>query len=85
MDNILEIKQLNIKNRTNYFWDDIIYIDNFNPNLLKIDKKTFLDYNFCNISYVTKKPEYNINSLNPLYLCISYLKGFIDELDGKNI
>ena len=85
MDNILEIKQLNIKNRTNYFWDDIIYIDNFNPNLLKVDKKTFLDYNVCNISYVTKKPEYNINSLNPLYLCISYLKGFIDELDGKNI
>ena len=79
MDNTLEIKQLNIKNRTNYFWDDIIYIDNFNP------KKNFLDYNVCNISYVTKKPENNINSLNPLYLCISYLKGFIDELDGKNI
>ena len=83
MDNILEIKQLNIKNRTYYFWDDIIYIDNFNPNLLKVDTKNFLDYNVYNISYVTKTPEYNINSVNPLYLCIKYLKGFIDELDGK--
>ena len=83
MDNILEIKQLNIKNRTYYFRDDIIYIDNFNPNLLKVDKKNFLDYNVYNISYVTKKPEYNINSVNRLYLCIKYLKDFIDELDGK--
>ena len=33
--------------------------------------------------YVTKKPAYNINSVNPLYLCTRYLKGFIDELDGK--
>ena len=69
MDNILEIKQLNIKNKTYYFWDDIIYIDNFNPNLLTVDKKNFLYYNVYNISYVTKKPEYNINSVNPLYLC----------------
>ena len=82
MENILEIKQLNIKNRTYYFWDDIIYIDNFNPNLLKVDKKNFLDYNVYNNSYITKKPEI---SVNPLYLCIRYLKGFIDELDGKNI
>ena len=83
MDNILEIKQLNIKNRTYYFWDNIIYIDNFNPNLLKVEKKNFLDYNVYNILYVTKKPEYNINSVNLLYLCMRYLKGFIDELDGK--
>ena len=51
--------------------------------MLKVDKKNFLDYNVYNISYVTKKPEYKINRVNPLYLCISYLKGFIDELDGK--
>ena len=83
MDNILEIKQLNIENITYYFWDDIIYIDSFNPNLLKVDEKNFLDYNVYNISYVTKKPESNIISINPLCLCIRYFKGFIDELDGK--
>ena len=33
------IKEINIKNRTYYFFDDIINIKNFNPDLSKIDKK----------------------------------------------
>ena len=32
-------RQLNIKNRTNYFWNNEINIKNFNPALLKLDKK----------------------------------------------
>ena len=33
------IKETNIKNQTYYFFDDMVNIENFNPNLLKIDKK----------------------------------------------
>ena len=33
------VKLLDIKNRTFYFWDDTINIENFDPNLLKVDKK----------------------------------------------
>ena len=33
-------KQINIKNRTYYFYDDIIDIENFDSNLLKIRQKT---------------------------------------------
>ena len=33
------IKQINIKNRTYYFYNDMINVENFDPNLLKIDKK----------------------------------------------
>ena len=33
------IKQINIKNRTYYFFDDMINIKDFNSNILKIDKK----------------------------------------------
>ena len=29
------IKQINIKNRTYYFFDDMINIKNFNPSLIK--------------------------------------------------
>ena len=29
--------------------------------------------------YVTKKPEYNINSVNPRYLLIDEIDGFIEE------
>ena len=35
------IKEINIKNRTYYFYDDMIKIKNFDSNLLKIDKKSF--------------------------------------------
>ena len=34
-----EIKQINIKNWTYYFYNDIIDINNFDARLLKIDKK----------------------------------------------
>ena len=31
------------------------------------------------IGYVTKKPEYNVNSVNPLYLLIDEIDGFIEQ------
>ena len=36
-----EIKQINIKNLSYYFYNDIIDIKKFDAKLLKIDKKTF--------------------------------------------
>ena len=35
------IKQINIKNQTYYFYNDIIHLDNFDAELLKIDKKSY--------------------------------------------
>ena len=64
------LKQLNTKNRTYYFYNDLINLEKFNPSLLKLDKKSIMDMNFYFIGYVTKKPEYNINSVNLLYLLI---------------
>ena len=61
------IKQLNIKNRTYYFYDDLIKLKDFDLKLLKLDKKPSMDISIYYIDYVTKKPEYNINSVNPLY------------------
>ena len=34
------IKEINFKNQIYYFFDDMINIKNFDPNLLKIDKKS---------------------------------------------
>ena len=50
--------------------------------MLKLDKKSSMDISVYYISYVTKKPEYNINSVNPLYLLIDELDGFIEEKEG---
>ena len=50
-----EIKQMNIKNRTYYFYDDMVNIKSFDPNLLKIDKKSFKNIGVYYIGYITKK------------------------------
>ena len=48
-------KQINIKNRTYYFYNDIIDLENFDARLLKIDKKSYKDIDIYNIGYITKK------------------------------
>ena len=78
-------KQIHIKNRTYYFYHDMIDIKTFDSNLLKIDKKSYKDIGIYNIEYTTIKKidDYeNIYSLNPLYLTISNASGYIE---GKDI
>ena len=49
--------------------------------MLKIDKKTYKDIDVFNIGYVTKKIDdcININSVNPLYLRIKNVNGYIEK------
>ena len=81
-------KQINIKNRTYYFYNDIIDLENFDAKLLRTDKKSYKDIGIYNIGYVTKKKSgscMNINSVNPLYLGITYANGYIEEkVDSTN-
>ena len=49
------IKEINIKNRTYYFFDDIINIKDFDSNLLKIDKKSYKNIDIYYIGYITMK------------------------------
>ena len=79
-------KQINIKNRTYHFYNDIIDIENFDAKLLKIDKKSYKDIGIFNIGYVTKKKIVNcmnINSVDPLYLGITRANGYIEEKDSN--
>ena len=62
----MTIRQLNIKNRTYYFYNDLINIKDFDSKLLKLDKKTSMRLGIYYIGYVTEKPEWNVNSVNPL-------------------
>ena len=73
------IKKINIKNQTYYFFDDIIDIKNFDPVLLKIDKKSYEDIDIYYIGYITvKDSDYvKINSVNPLYLIINEVDGYL--------
>ena len=79
-------KELNIKNQTYYFFDDMIDRRNFQSNVLKIDKKRYKDFDIYCIGYITMKKfnDYeHIHSVNPLYLIIYsaiwYFKGKYSE------
>ena len=61
-------RQLNIKNRTYYFYNDLTNILNFEANNLKLDKKTSLGLDIYYIGYVDRNPELSVNSVK--ILCI---------------
>ena len=76
------IKQVNIKNRTRYVFDDMINIKGFDPSVIKIDKKSYENIGIYNIKYITIKSISdckNINSVNLLHLTIGEVNGYIEE------
>ena len=75
----LMYKQINLKNRTYYFWNDQIWVNNFDAKNLKLDKQSYEDIHIYYIGYVTKKPEYNIDSVNPLHSIIKEFEGYVEE------
>ena len=76
------VKQINIKNQTYYFYNDIIILKNFKSKWLRIDKKSYKNIGIYNIGYIAiKKIDdcENIYSVNPLYLLINHANGYIEE------
>ena len=72
-----EVKQIDIKIRTYCFYSDMINLKNFEPNLLKIDRKSYKNIGIYNIGYITiKKIDdcENIYSVNPLYLLANHAR-----------
>ena len=63
------IKQINIKTRIYYFYNDIIDLENFKSNLLKIDKKSCKDIGIYSIGYITIKKLMTVKILTALTLC----------------
>ena len=81
-----EVKQINIKNRTYYFYNDIIDLKDFDARLLKIDKKSYKNIGIYNIGYITiKKIDdcKNIYRVNLLYLTMAHANGYI-KANGVN-
>ena len=50
-----DFKQINIKNQTYYFYNGMISLKHFEPNLLKIDKKSYRNIGIYNIGYIAIK------------------------------
>ena len=81
-----QVKEINIKNRTNYFFNGMINIEHFDSNLLKTDKNSCKNNGIYNIGYITIKKidDYeNIYSAIPLYLIIGETDRFIEGKKWK--
>ena len=88
-----EVKELNIKNRTCFYFNDMIDIRNFHSDLLKIDQKShrgfdiyyYIGYNTikelsnCNCNCNCNCDYENICSVNSLYLIIHSATGYFKE------
>ena len=80
-----QVKDIDIKNRAYYFFNDIINIKHFDPNNVKINEKSYKNILVYYIGYVTiENLKYlKINSVNPLYLIFSKVNGYFEEIDGN--
>ena len=79
---MVQVKEINIKNQTYYFFDDMVDIKKFHSNLLKTDKKLHKDIDIYYIGYIRIKKIgdcENIHSVNPLYLIIHFVTGYFKE------
>ena len=80
-----EVKQINIKNRTYCYYNDIINIKNFNERFLQTDKESYKNIGIYNTGYIIKKKIddcKSIDSVNPLYLLIDHASGYVKDLNS---
>ena len=78
------IKSLKIKTKTNYNWDDIVYVYYIDVKLIKVIKReSRIGVDVYYIGYVFGS-EYETHSIKPLYLVINHLFGHIENIEGSS-
>ena len=78
-----KVKDTDMKNHSYYFFDNIINIKNFDPNIIKIDEKSCKIVLINYIGHVTMKnlKYVIINSINTLYLLFSKVNVCFEEIN----
>ena len=80
----MEAKSLKIKNESMFYPNDMIQLNNFDCQLLKINKRENRENNnIYYISYKINKSEHDINSINNLYFVVDHLYGKIEKINGS--
>ena len=75
----MRVKDINIKNRTYYFFNDINITD-FDLDNIKIDEKSYKNILIYYIGYVTIKKDLKIYSVNPIF---GNVNGNFEEINGN--
>ena len=79
----MSVKDINIKNRTYCFLNDIINMKDFDPNNIRIEEKSYKNILIYYFGYVTIKKDLKIYSINPLYLIFGKVNGYFKEINGN--
>ena len=78
------IESLKIKTKSNYNWDDIVYVYNIDVKLIKVIKReSRIGVDIYYIGYVFDS-EYEPHSIKSLYLVINHLFGHIEKIEGSS-
>ena len=78
------IEALEIKTKSNYNWDDIVYVYDIDVKLIKVLKReSRIGVDIYFIGYVCDS-EYEPHSIKPLCLVINYLFGHIEKIEGSS-
>ena len=78
-----KVKDMNVNNRTYYIFNDIINIENFEPNDVKKNKNSYQNILIYYTGYVTIKNYKKVYSVNHLYLIFRYVNGYFQEINGN--
>ena len=77
-------KSLKIKNELMFHPNDMIQLNNFDSQLLKINERENRENNIIYyISYKIHKTEHDINSTDNLYFVVDHLYGKIENINGS--
>ena len=82
-----KIKDVDIKNHTYYFIDDIInkiFLNQIELKKMKSQTKIFL-FTTLDMSTIKDLKSMKINSINSLYLIISKVNEYLEEINKKSI
>ena len=72
-----ELKEISIKNRTNYYFDGITIINDFNLKNIKLDTKSYNDILIFYIVYET------IDGVKTFYINFNEINGYIEDDNGS--
>ena len=79
------VKSLKIKSKSNYFWDGMVYLYDFDVKLVKVVwRESPIGVDIYYIGYIVHKPQYDINSINPLHLIVKLLFGGVEKIQGSS-
>ena len=80
-----KVKDTAVKNRTYYFFNDMIHVRKFDPNNIKLDENSYKNILIYYIGFVTiKDSKYvEVYSVNPLCLIFRNVNRYFEEINGN--